>query len=54
MAMVGTTAIEIPGTPVFDIPVSIAQIAINVQSKYDKEKLAILADMILIFWFDWI
>jgi hypothetical protein len=37
IASVGTTIIETPGTPVFDIPISMAHNIISVQSKADKE-----------------
>ena len=37
-ASVGTTIIETPGTPVFDIPISMAQKTISSQSPTDKEK----------------
>ena len=36
-ASVGTTIIETPGTPVFDIPISMAQNTISTQSVTDKE-----------------
>ena len=36
-ASVGTTIIDTPGTPVFDIPMSTAQKTINIQSKADSE-----------------
>jgi hypothetical protein len=36
-ASVGTTSIETPGTPVLDIPMSIAQTKISIQSTVDKE-----------------
>jgi hypothetical protein len=38
IARVGTTIIETPGTPVLDIPMSIAQNTISTQSITDKEK----------------
>lgn len=39
IAITGTTIMETPGTPVFDIPTKIAQIPIRVQLAYDKEKM---------------
>ena len=38
IASVGTTIIETPGTPVLDIPISIAQIAMSVQSVTESIK----------------
>ena len=38
IAITGTTIMETPGTPVFDIPTSIAQIPISIQLVYDKDK----------------
>jgi hypothetical protein len=42
IARIGTTTIEIPGTPTFDIPTKMAQIANNIHCKVEKSSVVII------------
>jgi hypothetical protein len=46
IAIIGTTIIETPGTPVFDIPTRMAHIAIKAQWVVDIEKIEKEQDII--------